>query len=228
MNKLIAIAAALVGALCVMGTTEALFKSCYDCEAVINDKNQDMSVKSCSQVQSDTTVTGVTFRSCETRYTLSPNGLTKIIRRGSQNRGGSTTTNTTYCDEEGSCFCNTDKCNNMAIQAPKSLECYSCDSADYFDNGCGEKIDPRSVYVQKVQGCAACGKTVTFSNYRYKFSRGCARSVNVNKDGVCYKGEMAMSCTCTGSLCNSARGLQGITAAAIGSALLVAVYSITF
>jgi len=71
------------------------------------------------------------------------------------------------------CVCNnTDNCNNQQIYYGRgTLQCYSCASVDFMDNGCGPTLNPDSHYVNKISGCVACGKDINNSTghscYKY-------------------------------------------------------------
>jgi hypothetical protein len=163
-----------------------------------------------------------TYTYCTTEYKTSDTGVWSITRRGAGTVGVESG-QTDRCDG-AKCYCTGDKCNSEAVNPPGKLECYVCDSAAYFKNGCGEEIDEKLGFVHKVSGCSACGKKVSIGeNFVTKYSRGCARAWEVEEEDECFGEETSYggkTCICTKSLCNSAHQL---TAFSLLSALLLLV-----
>jgi len=201
--------------------------SCYNCVSTFNVTNTESSVTSCGTAADQTVVNNVDY--CTTSYSTQTGGPFSGTQGGiitTITRSGYTGTQATRCDASGTCYCNTDKCNGDAVKAPTSLTCYQCNSVDYMDNGCGEVLTPSSKYVQTVQGCSACGKTVQLGyDYIRRYSRGCARSVNTAD--ACTGADMYNRvCVCKTSMCNSARGLR-LSAITFGVSAILATLKIS-
>lgn len=207
-------------ALACLSVTSAQTLRCYECDDSIDDQNDNANTRSCASLE-DNTLSTAKYWACSTKYGTTAVGTSTITRTGL------TTANKTYECAGDTCYCNTDSCNNQVVTTPRQLNCYHCQSADYFNNGCGETLDTTSKYVQTIMGCFACGKTVTFTGYRYHYARGCVRSVNVND--VCHTSgdgtTSTKSCSCTGALCNSATKGLPLATTSIISTLLLALYS---
>jgi len=201
--------------------------SCYICSSSFNVTNTESTVTSCG-TPADQYLVNNNFDYCTTSYSTQPGGQTgpQAGITTTITRGGSTGIQATRCDAYGPCYCNTDKCNGDPVKAPTSLTCYQCNSVDYMDNGCGEVLTPSSKYVQTVQGCSACGKSVTLgTDYIRRYSRGCARSVNTAD--ACTGTDMYNRwCVCKTSLCNSARGLR-LSAITFGVSAILATLKIS-
>jgi hypothetical protein len=212
MNYLVCLSVLLV-ALCAGQSVDAKI-TCYTCGSMTDE---DLIEESDGCAQLKTTTTMDIFDYCYIKYTTSANGMSTIERGGGINKN-----ETTRCEGDY-CFCGTDKCNSQVVKIAMSLECYECNSADYFDNGCGDVLDVKSEFVHKVKGCSACGKTVIVgSDYTTSYQRGCVRAAEV-EDNDCF-GEEAdskgMVCVCTGALCNSAHALQFTAFSLLSTSLL--------
>jgi len=201
--------------------------SCFSCSSTFNVTNTESSVTSCGSAADQTFVNNVDY--CTTSYTTQTGGPYAGTQGGiitTISRSGSTGTQATRCDSSGTCYCNTDKCNGDPVRAPTGLTCYQCSSVDYMDNGCGEVLTAGSKYVQTVQGCSACGKTVSLgSDYIRRYWRGCARSVNT-ADACSGTDMYNRLCVCKTSLCNSGRGLR-LSAITFGVSAILATLKIS-
>jgi len=203
-----------------MGPANSLAIECYECGSTINETNLESGPGKCSQVTGITLTGTSNFDFCSTQYVLDVTGRRKttIIRSGGI--GPKDTT----CDSAvggTTCWCTTNLCNNKAVSLPKSLECYDCESSDYFDNGCGEVLDTTSPYVTKVSGCSSCGKAVALqADYVLRYQRACTRTVN--NDDNCYSDGPNSFCACQTALCNSAQKFQIITKSALFCVLIAA------
>jgi len=214
----------LVGALCLVVMAVLARQSeaieCYSCDGYVDQVFVSHDLDHCIAPSGSTPLGGVnTFTYCTTEYTTSDTGYWMVKRRGYTGAVGG---ETNRC-EGNTCYCTSDKCNNQVISPPGKFECYVCDSAGYFDNGCGEEVDEKSEFVRKVSGCSACGKQVSIgANFVTKYSRGCARAFEVEED-ECFGEETSSggkTCICQKSLCNSAHQL---TAFSLLSTLLLLV-----
>jgi len=208
-----------------LGSSRVTAISCFSCSSTFNVTNTESSVTSCGSAADQNVAT---YDYCTTSYTTQlssgslAGGIITTIRRS-----GGFGTQATFCDSTGTCYCNTDKCNGDPVRAPTGLTCYQCSSVDYMDNGCGEVLNAGSKYVQTVQGCSACGKTVSLlgNDYIRRYWRGCARSVNTAE--ACSGTDMYNRlCVCKTSLCNSGRGLR-LSAITFGVSAILATLKIS-
>jgi len=108
---------------------------------------------------------------------------------------------TNYCTDDR-CYCNTDLCNSM-IPISGSLTCFVCESAFYFDTGCGEILNPSASYVNKETGCTSCGKSASLT----KFKRSCLKSV-YKPDRCTTSANGDTQCFCSSTECNAAHKQQ--------------------
>jgi len=178
---------------------------CYECVSTINAENLE-SGTNCSQL-TGIVLSTTNYTSCSTQYGRTIEGSTRISRSGSFQEAENICTGTV-------CTCNTDRCNNQAITIPNSLECYECQSSDFFDNGCGGVLNGASPYVHTVSGCSACGKTITTgTDYVTRYSRSCSRSIS--NENSCYSTGPLDMCVCQAALCNSAHKFQSIVSPSI-------------
>jgi len=167
---------------------------CYTCNSIINATNVESGTGSCARLSEVTSTADHGY--CT--FTVRAIGGTFSIERG-----GFPGTASGGCDST-TCYCNTDECNSEPLFAPV-LTCYQCNSVDFIDNGCGENFNPQSKYVQQVQRCSACVKTVSQQGTEYgkRYTRGCTRSVYT--DNTCTSGDSVYkTCTCKTSTCNHA------------------------
>jgi len=214
MNRAISLFAIILA----MSPAISLAIECHVCQSTINETNLENNAGKCSQV-SGLTPNGISnYDFCSTQYTIDVTGTTSIVRSGGIGPRD------TSCDSGvggTTCWCNTNLCNNKVVSLPKSLECYACESSDYFDNGCGEVLDTSSAYVSKVSGCSSCGKAVAFqADYALRYQRGCSRTLY--NDDNCYAEGPNSFCACQTALCNSAQRFQIITKSALFCVLLAA------
>jgi len=197
--RMIRVVVTLFAVILAIGPTCSSAIQCYLCSSTINSTNVESG--SCSKLTGIDASNQTNFLSCSTTYSTS-SGNTVITRTGSDSTVENSCSGPT-------CSCNTDKCNNQVIALSNSLECYECQSSDFFDNGCG-KVLKETPYVHKVRGCTACGRMVTIGgDYITRYSRGCSRSVS--NDVACHKDVRDEVCVCQSALCNSAQKIQLIT-----------------
>jgi len=213
MNQLVILAVVVLTVF--MARSSAL--ECYLCGSETDEKNVEHDSEGCADLKTTTTTTAYSY--CSTTYISSSNGVSSIFRSGTNKN------QTDSCINDGlgtTCYCTTDKCNSETVEVKTTFDCYECQSSDYFDNGCGQEIKETSEYVHKVTGCSACGKiTYVGTNFVTKYSRGCARAVEVEDE--CFGEEISGSgklCVCQDKLCNSAPALH-FTAFSLLSALLL-------
>lgn len=104
----------------------------------------------------------------------------------------------------GTCMCNTTNCNNQPIDVG-SLSCYSCNSMPGINTGCEDPFMATSIYLQTIQGCTACIKTVqpAAAGGGVTYMRGCLYGNATSS--VCSGG--ACNSICTTDKCNSASSL---------------------
>ena len=194
--------------------------SCYVCSSIIGTDGVEKNVPttdtgSCASISGKTAVAQSGDVGCVTTFKTSGSGTT-ITRGALATTIADTVKGCTISGDTTTCNCASDKCNSDTLAAPMTYDCYECQSGQYFDNGCGEKLNTASAFVRTVKGCSACYKNVAMlPDHSIQYYRGCARSVVVDDHCTGEETELTgRSCGCKGALCNSADtvALKSVTA----------------
>jgi len=203
--------------------------SCYKCSTTIgidgvetNSPTTDPG--SCVSLSGKTAVANTGNEACATTFTTN-GGVTTIARGPTMTTIDVTTKGCTRSSGVLTCTCITDKCNAEVMAAPLTYDCYECQGADYFDNGCGAKLNSASIFVRTVKGCSACYKNVVVQADRsIQYYRGCTRSVAI--ENTCDGEDATKTCGCKGALCNSAETVSIKSVTAFSAVLLSAVFKL--
>lgn len=172
--------------------------TCYSCSGSGSSTNDN-----CYTVTSVTPTLSACTR-CATSASFSNNVF-------QYSRSCSSGSSTISCSGS-TCYCNTTNCNNLPFQNPNgNYTCYSCQSSNFFDNGCGNTLNSNSVYVQTISGCVACYKTVSSSSTTgiASYSRGCLQYDSTSGEGSCADYQTTSCNTeCFSDLCNTGTGIR--------------------
>lgn len=205
---------------CAIWKQTAAVTSCYKCSSTIGidgvEKNAlTTDTGSCASLSGKSTTDNTGDYGCKTTFTTS-GGYTTITREGTTIPIADIVKGCTIVGDATTCYCATDKCNSETVAASMAYDCYECQSAEYFDNGCGEKLNTGSAFVRTVKGCSACYKNVAMqADHSIQYYRGCTRSVAIDDHCTGEETELTgRTCGCKGALCNSADtvALKSVTA----------------
>jgi len=197
-------------------TTRSSALQCIECDSYITNSYAEVDGDlGCAAGTAPNRTGSSALQTCFVNYQYSADK--RHITRG----GGNVSTPTSLCSSSGNvytCYCNTtDSCNNQPVDISKSLQCYECESVEFFDNGCGATVNETSGYVTKVSDCSACSKVVSVylrsNGFVKHYTRGCVKAVNY--DTGCHLALGATTagsetCSCDTALCNSAQSIQHV------------------